>query len=181
MMTDTINKITAYMRNNHILIALVVYVLIALCPVRSHAALIEFGDSYDPNEYQQYCNVQKFNKKYEGADASCWSCSIIKEMTDKMLTAANVLATKSIELGHYILLIGTAIWLALYFLKSLGSLTEQDPARVLDGAFTFMFKFALVYILLHDGGFLAIIDYIVNPILTIGSDIGKNLNSLATI
>lgn len=181
MMTDMRNKITAGIKSNHILIVLVVYVLLALCPIRANAALISFGDTYDPNEYQHYCNVDKFNQKYEGASSSCWSCSIIKEMTDKMLSAANILATKSIALGQIILLIGAAVWLAMYFLKTLGSLTEQDPARVLDGAFTFMFKMALVYILLYNGGFLAIIDYIVNPILRIGSDIGKELNSLATI
>ena len=140
--------------------------------------MVEFGDTYDPNEYQEYCNVEKFNKKYEGADASCWSCDIITMMTDYMLSAANILSNASIELGKIILLIGAAIWLAMYFLKSLGSLTEQDPARVLDGAFTFMFKMALVYILLFNGGFLAIVDYIVNPILRIGSDIGKDLYKL---
>lgn len=181
MMTDMRDKITAKIRNNHIMIALVVYVLLVLFPISSHAALISFGDTYDPNEYQRYCNVEKFNQKYEGASSSCWSCDIIKEMTDKMLTAANILANKSIALGQIILLIGAAVWLALYFLKTLGSLTEQDPARVLDGAFTFMFKMALVYILLYNGGFLAIIDYIVNPILRIGSDIGRDLNSLARI
>ena len=178
MMTDMRDKITAKIRNNHIMIALVIHVFFVLCPIQSHAALVEFGDTYDPNEYQEYCNVEKFNKKYEGADASCWSCDIITMMTDYMLSAANILSNASIELGKIILLIGAAIWLAMYFLKSLGSLTEQDPARVLDGAFTFMFKMALVYILLFNGGFLAIVDYIVNPILRIGSDIGKDLYKL---
>lgn len=181
MMTDTRNKITAFLRNNHSLIALIVYVLLALCPMQSHAALVEFGDTYDPNEYQRYCNVEEFRRRYEGDQATCWSCSIISEMTDTMLSAANVLSNATINLGKVILLIGAAIWLAMYFLKSLGSLTEQDPARVLDGAFTFMFKMALVYILLYNGGFLAILDYIVNPILQIGWDIGTELNSLAQI
>ena len=69
----------------------------------------------------------------------------------------------------------------MYFLKSLGSLAEQDPAKVLDGAFMFMFKMALVYVLLYNGGLLNIVDYIVNPILEVGMEIGSSLEHLATI
>ncbi len=127
--------------------------------------------TYNPEEYQQYCNSAAFEAKYEGADSSCWSCRIIRTLMEHLGDAATTLSGYTIDLGKNILLYGSAIWLALYFLKSLSSATAQDPSRVIDGVITFMFKFAVAYIFIGLG-IDEVIKYIVNPLLDIGIDIG---------
>ena len=90
-----------------------------------------------------------------------------------LTSTATTLSEYTIDLGKIILLYGSAIWLALYFLKSLSSAAAQDPSRVIDGVITFMFKFAIAYTFISIG-IGEIIEYIVNPILKIGIDIGMS-------
>ncbi|MCM1323642.1 MAG: hypothetical protein NC218_05730 [Acetobacter sp.] len=121
------------------------------------------------SEFLTYCVGEKFLEKYK--EAECWSCDIIKIMMNAMMTITEKLYQRIKELCLLILQIGGAIWLALYFMKSLGSFAAQDPAKIIDGALTFMFKWALIYAIIL-GGMDVIMDYIVNPILSIGFDVG---------
>ena len=129
---------------------------------------------YDPEAYLAACNIDEYNKKYS-EEGSCWSCDIIQVLMKSMTSAAQSLGALVTSLGMQILLVGAAVWLAIYFLKSLASPAQQDPAKVLDGAFTFMFKVALVYILIS-GGVAGLAGQVVNPLLSIGMDIGTTFN-----
>ena len=129
---------------------------------------------YDPEAYLEACNIDEYNKKYS-EEGSCWSCDIIHVLMKSMTSAAKSLGALVASLGMQILLVGAAVWLAIYFLKSLASPAQQDPAKILDGAFTFMFKVALVYILIS-GGVEGLAGQVVNPLLSIGMDIGTTFN-----
>ncbi len=125
-------------------------------------------------EFLTYCVGEVFLRKYQ--DAQCWSCDIIKILIRTMMDLTSQLYEKIIDLCYLILQLGGIIWLAVYFLKSLSSLTAQDPAKVIDGAIMFIFKWAFVYAILV-GGMDIIMGYIVNPLLSIGFDIGMSLTS----
>lgn len=124
------------------------------------------------SEFVEYCIGEVFLEKYK--EAECWSCDIIKILIRAMMEITEKLYDGIKELCIIILQLGGAIWLALYFMKSLGSFATQDPAKVIDGALTFMFKWALIYAIIA-GGMDVIMEYIVNPLLSIGFDIGMEL------
>lgn len=130
--------------------------------------------SYDKNEYTKACNVEKYNELYS---EGCWSCDIIQVLMRSMTTAADTLGGLVSSLGMSVLLVGAAIWLAIYFLKSLASPAQQDVSKILDGAFTFMFKVALVYLLIS-GGVGGLVGQVVNPLLSIGVDVGTTFTSV---
>lgn len=121
-------------------------------------------------EFKEYCLGDAFDEKY--SDAGCWSCDVVKVLMSAMMKVTNSLFTVIQDLCKRILEVGAALWLALYFLKSLSSFAAQDPAKVLDGALMFMFKWAVMYTLIF-GGMDMIMSYVVNPLLSIGFDIGK--------
>ena len=84
-----------------------------------------------------------------------------------------------LTISELILQLGGAIWIAIYLLKSMGSMAAQDPMKVLDGMFTFMFKWALVYALIV-AGIDELIGMIISPILSVGFDIGTTFTAGAS-
>ncbi len=121
------------------------------------------------DDYLTYCSSDVINEEYE--NAGCWSCKIIVTLMTSLTTVAGTLYGTTVEAAKLILTLGTAIWIALYFFKSLGSFATQDPAKIIDGLLTFCFKVALVYALVTAGVDI-LVQYIVNPLLSIGFDIG---------
>jgi len=130
--------------------------------------------SYDEQAYLETC-VTRLAEKYSDT-GNCWSCGIIEIIMQNMTSYANTLGGLVTELSKQVLLIGSAIWLAIFFLKSLSSPAQQDLSKVLDGAFTFMFKVALVYFLIS-GGVGGLVGDVVNPLLSIGVDAGTTFTS----
>lgn len=129
-------------------------------------------------EYLEYCSAEKFNKKYD--DGGCWSCGVIFMLMDAMTKISGTIFAATMELCLLILNWGVAIWLAVYFLKSVSAFATQDAAKVIDGVLTFMFKWALVYTLVA-AGISEIVENIVNPLLGIGFDVGKTFMDNAGI
>lgn len=148
------------------------FILFVIVPFVSCLAL-EFG-SYDHAAYLQYCNAKAFEEKY--AAKECWSCDIIAILMDVMIDVIERISSTALSLAKIILIYGSALWLAMFFLKSLSAAKAQDPAQVLTAVFTFMFKVALVYVLVVDYGFSTLIEWIVNPLLSIGLDIGSEFS-----
>lgn len=163
-MTDLTDKIYYPLFNRK----LVIFGIFCLC-VLFLPSLCEAG--YDHDEYLEYCNSTTFDGKYEKGEEGCWSCAVVHWLMDAMVTAIIALSGPIMELSKLILNFGAAIWLAMFFLKSLGSFTVQDPAKIIDAVLTFMFKWALVFMLIHLG-INEIVGQIVNPLLSIGMDIG---------
>ena len=124
----------------------------------------------DDAQYLCYCGSEAIQKKYD--EGGCWSCDIIFTLMKSMTEVAGFIFDPSSELAKLILGGGACIWIAAYFLKALGSFATQDPAKVIDGLLTFCFKVLLMYVLI-DSGIDSIVNYIVNPLLSIGFDIGE--------
>ena len=80
------------------------------------------------------------------------------------------------SISETVLIYGGAIWIACYFLKTLGSFAAQTPGKVLDGLMMFVFKWALCYATVASG-LDSIVDYIVSPLLDIGYSIGTDFNN----
>ncbi len=152
---------------------IVCLILLFLLPRISSAALVNLGDEYSESDYKEYCNVVKFNEKYS-PENSCWPCSVINSLTDTLFETVNDMINTVNNLAKLILLLGAAIWLAIYFLKSVSSLATQDSAKILDGALSFMFKVAFMYVLVN-GGIANIISWIITPLLSIGMDVSSAL------
>ena len=132
--------------------------------------------SYSDSTYHEVCNLDRINEKYSAS--ACWSCDIIRMMTEGMSAVIVDIVGSTITLAEIILLWGSAVWLAVYFLKSVSAFAAQDPSKVLDGAITFMFKAGFIYVLIHNFGFEELVDKIVNPLLKIGMDIGSSFMTL---
>lgn len=129
-------------------------------------------------EFLKYCLSSTFEDKYSLLD--CWSCDIIRILIRSLMDLTEKIFGIIRDLSILILQLGGAIWLALYLLKSLGSLAVQDPAKIMDGMLMFMFKWAFVYAVIF-AGLDVVMEYIVNPLLSIGFDIGMDIAKASTI
>lgn len=155
------------------LLLLVVFVDSAEC------ALVNIGAEYDHTKYLQYCSSLVFKARYEAAANDCWSCNIIGAMFDGFKGIIVILTEKIEPLCKLIITLGGAVWIAMYLLKNLGSFAVQNPGKVLDGLTAFLFKIALVYLIVI-AGIDDIVDMIVNPLLDIGMDIGRAFSQMAS-
>lgn len=136
-----------------------------------------FADGPD-DEYSKHCLGENFDSNYNEAD--CWSCAVVLSLMQSMTAAAGTLYTAIREVSLIVLLYCGAIWIACYFIKALGSFATQDPAKILDGLLTFMFKWALAYVLVYSG-LDTIVVYIVDPLLDVGYTIGQSLSQNAGV
>ena len=125
-------------------------------------------------EYLEFCVNEHFTQKYENAE--CWSCDVVTSLMAGMTSAASILGGTVLALSKELLLYFGAIWIAVYFLKSLGSFAKQDPSKMLDGLFVFMFKWSIAYAMIYFG-MECIADYIVNPLIGLGVDIGTGITN----
>ncbi len=126
-------------------------------------------------EFRANCRMEIFDRKY-GENATCWSCNIIFSLLSAFLKVAQILYDSILDICKLIIQLGGAVWIALFFLKSLGSMAAQDPMKIMDALFVFMFKWAFVYALLL-AGIDELIGMVVSPILSIGFDIGTTFTS----
>lgn len=158
-----------YMR--HKILILGSFILLCLCYPDMGLAANEdpCAELSDEDKYLCYCDAAAIQKKYD--DAGCWACDVVLTLMMSMTHVADTVYSAIDALARIILGGGACIWIAVYFLKALGSFATQDPAKIIDGFLTFCFKIALVYVMI-DSGINVMIEYIVNPLLSIGYDIG---------
>ena len=123
-------------------------------------------------EYTEACLKDKLN---ESDNAGCWSCQVVQTLMLGLTNVTGVLYDAIKEISELVLLYGGAIWIACYFLKTLGSFAAQTPGKVLDGLMIFIFKWALCYTAIYVG-LDSIVNYIVQPLLDIGYSIGTEFN-----
>lgn len=132
--------------------------------------IVLFAESSFADDFSENCSSDKLNEKYGGD--SCWCCDIIHTLLSSFLGYIQYLYNDLLDLSEVILQVGGSIWIAVYLLKTLGSLGAQDSGKILDGLFIFMFKWSLVYILIVSG-LDELVGKVVSPILSIGFDIGN--------
>ncbi len=104
--------------------------------------------------------------------AGCWSCLVLEKVSSAFLYAAKAGLGVSQKAGVALLILGSAIWLAMWALKNVSSFTEIQLGNIINELFKFLFKVALAYWFISFGPG-AISNYFIRPILSVGALIGQ--------
>ncbi len=129
------------------------------------------GDSVISRGDNSACNIPTMQNMYQ---SSCYSCRIILTLITTFMNACGKVYDLTRDAGSKILVIGSMLWLAVFALKLVSSLTNQEPMSIVNDLFIFMFKVAAAYITINVG-IGAIVDLFINPLLGAGADYGLGL------
>jgi hypothetical protein len=117
------------------------------------------------------CKYSELQKKYmEGS--KCWYCMVVGKMTGAYLYAASLVIPTVKTLALLVLRIGFLIWLALYILKQVSSISPTSVGKFLQEILIMGFKVMLATLIIKDGTSF-INTYIMTPIIDTGIDIGN--------
>lgn len=114
------------------------------------------------------CQVSRMREKYQ---SKCYSCVIVKTLIETFMTACSKVYDVSREAGIKLLFIGSLIWLVAFVIKNVSSMTNVEPATMVNSLLVFFFKVMFAAIVIN-AGIGVIISYMINPILTAGADFG---------
>ncbi len=114
------------------------------------------------------CQVSEMREKYQ---SKCYSCVIVKTLIETFMTACSKVYDVSREAGIKLLFIGSLIWLVAFVIKNVSSMTNVEPATMINSLLVFFFKVMFAAIVIN-AGIGVIISYMINPILTAGADFG---------
>ncbi len=129
----------------------------------------------DNKEVAGTCTKAAMDSMYNAKDAqNCWYCRIVTLMTDAFLQAAESSIPTTQSLGKIILKWGFLIWLGIFLLQQLSSMGGITPGKMLQEIFMMGFKCAFAYYALEMGTDF-ITNYILNPIVSTGTGIGKSI------
>lgn len=124
----------------------------------------EMGD----NENCKYSELQ--TKYMEGS--TCWYCLIVGKMTSAYLYSASLIIPTVKTMALLILRYGFLIWLALYILKQVSSLSPITVGKFLQEILIMGFKVLLATLVVNDG--VAFLNaYLITPLIDTGIDIGN--------
>lgn len=125
------------------------------------------------------CKYSELKNKYmEGS--TCWYCMVVGKMTGSYLYAASLVIPTVKTLALMILRYGFLIWLALYILKQVSSLSPITGGKFLQEILIMGFKVLLATMIINNG--ISFLDaYIMTPIIDTGIDIGNSIfNEIGT-
>ena len=114
------------------------------------------------------CKVSKFIKKYCG----CFSCSTVAVMVTIFLQVAAKGSGIMQQAAQTILLIFTALWIAIFFLKRLSSFSAIELNETIQSLLFFLFKILVAWIFIN-GGFALASHYTLEPIMSFGTTLGQ--------
>ena len=114
------------------------------------------------------CKVKEMAEKYQ---RSCYACIVVKTLLEKFLNATTKVYDLCRDAGVQVLLIGSMIWIAFFVLKQISSLTNIEPASMVNTLLIQAFKIMFAYVVIVSGADTFIM-YVVNPLLTAGADFG---------
>ena len=101
----------------------------------------------------------------------CYSCKVIKTLLETFIKACAKTYSVSREAGVKVLIVGAMIWLMIFGLKNVSSLTNPEPANMINQLAGFGFKVLVAYVVIVSG-ISTFVTYIINPILSAGADFG---------
>ena len=120
-----------------------------------------------------------------GSGESCIICIIFGAVADAAVKAAEASWGAMAEPLGVVVVIVSAVYIAIYTLKQVSSVGKQNVADYLtgdkNGVLTLLFKMIIIFILLDGqpyGGNQWFIKYILSPVLQAGIDIGNTVSSL---
>lgn len=124
------------------------------------------------------CKYSELQKKYMDG-STCWYCLIVGKMTGAYLYAASLVIPTVKTLSLMVLRYGFLIWLALFILKQVSSLSPVSSGKFLQELLIMGFKVLLATLIINNGiPFLNA--YLMTPIIDTGIDIGNSIfNELA--
>ncbi len=122
-------------------------------------------------EDKEGCKYSALQKKYM-EDSTCWYCMVVGKMTGAYLYAAALVIPTIKNMALMILRFGFLIWLALYILKQVSSLSPISVGKFLQEILIMGFKVMLATLIVKDGTAF-INEYIMTPIIDTGIDIGN--------
>ncbi len=143
-----------------------IYEKTALNP--SRVSLMESHMNRAISELYEYCpNIATIRAKYT---SGCWSCMVIERLTASFMTAAEKGIEVSKKAGIVLLKVGALIWIALWGLRVVSSMTQIEPANILNELFKFCFKIMLAFAFIQNGMSM-VSKYFINPIMGAGAKI----------
>lgn len=105
--------------------------------------------------------------------SGCWSCLVVEKITSAFMTAASKAYSLSQKAGLILLGLGAVMWLLIWGLRNVSSLTQLEPGNILNELLKFAFKIALAYVFITSG--LPMVGkYFINPIMGVGAKIAEN-------
>ncbi len=114
--------------------------------------------------------VDQIRAKYT---SGCWSCLVVEKITSAFMTAASKAYSLSQKAGLILLGLGAVMWLLMWGLRNVSSLTQLEPGNILNELLKFAFKIALAYVFITSG--LPMVGkYFINPIMGVGAKIAEN-------
>lgn len=115
-------------------------------------------------------SIQYLRDKYVGS--GCWACLVVERLTSSFLTAASKAYSLAQKAGLIALMLGSVLWVLIWGLKNVSSLSQVEAANVLNDLIKFGFKILLAYIFII-AGMTVVRDYIISPIMGTGAVIGQ--------
>ncbi len=104
--------------------------------------------------------------------SNCYTCLVVEKLISSFMTAAGKAFSVTQTAAIKLLILGTVLWMMLFGLKYLSSLTSVEPANMLDTLLKFLFKVMVASIAIKMG-IGVITSYIINPIMGFGADIAQ--------
>lgn len=119
------------------------------------------------------CRFIDLQNKYM-AGSTCWYCFVVGKMTSSYLYAAKLVIPTIQNMARLILRMGFFIWLSLYVLKQVSSISPITSGKFLQEILIMGFK-VLFATLVINAGVPFINAYIMTPIIDTGIDIGNSI------
>lgn len=117
------------------------------------------------------CDLKKMRERYQ---SSCYSCMVVKTLTEAFMKGCSKAYPIARDAGSKIAIIGAIIWMVLFAMKNVSSFTSLEPSNNINDILVFLFK-VLVAIVFINAGIGVLVEYIVEPILIAGADYGMGI------
>ena len=118
------------------------------------------------------CIPSNFVVKYSG----CYGCTVVQTLTSAFVKAAGNAYNVSRQAANVIVLIGMALWLAMFALKNVSSFATLEPMKMLQEFFVQCFKVILAMVIINSG-LRTIMDYTLVPIMTVGTNVADAVSA----
>lgn len=113
--------------------------------------------------------IDLIRAKYQ---SGCWSCLVVEKLSSAFMTAASKAYSLSQKAGLILLGLGSILWILVWGLRNVSSLTQLEPGNILNELIKFGFKVALAYIFIILG-LRMVSTYFINPIMGLGAKIAE--------
>ena len=113
--------------------------------------------------------VTELRAKYQ---SGCWSCLVVEKLTSAFLSAAEKAYELAQRAGLIVLFVGALMWVLVWGLKNMSSLTQLEPGNILNDLIKFGFKIMLAYVFITSG-LRVVRDFFITPLMGTGAIIAQ--------